>query len=66
MNNDPTAREQVALLTAHEGARLLNGSERHLRRLSDRGAMPQPVRLGTLVRWRRDEIEQWIAAGCPA
>ena len=26
---------------------------------------PQPVRLGRAVRYRRDEVLRWIAAGCP-
>jgi excisionase family DNA binding protein len=40
-------------------------SERHVRRLADAGRMPRPVKLGTLIRWNRVEIERWIAAGCP-
>ena len=43
----------------------LTCSERHVRRLADAGRMPRPVRLGTLIRWNRVEIERWIAAGCP-
>ena len=34
-------------------------------RLRDAGHMPRPVRLGALVRWRRDILDQWIASGCP-
>lgn len=26
---------------------------------------PQPVRLGRAVRYRRAEVEKWVAAGCP-
>ena len=36
-----------------------------VRRLTDRGAMPMPVRLGRAVRYRLDEIESWIQDGCP-
>ena len=36
-----------------------------VRRLTDRGAMPMPVRLGRSVRYRLSEIETWIADGCP-
>jgi predicted DNA-binding transcriptional regulator AlpA len=28
--------------------------------------MPKPHKLGTLCRWSRQEIEDWIAAGCPS
>jgi len=62
---NPTA-PSLALITADEVARQLSCSPRHVRRLSDRGAMPTPVRLGGLVRWERNAIERWIAAGCPA
>ena len=39
-------------------------SIRHVRRLADSGRMPAPVKLGALIRFRRVEIEQWIANGC--
>ena len=40
----------------------LNCSTRHIYRLVDSGKMPKPVRLGSLVRWPRAVIEEWIAA----
>ena len=33
-------------------------------RLRDGGKMPQPLRIGGSVRWRRAELEAWIADGC--
>jgi excisionase family DNA binding protein len=62
----PVQEYQAALLDVGALAALLNCSERHVYRLSDRGAMPAPVRLGALVRWRRLEIVQWISEGCPS
>jgi excisionase family DNA binding protein len=41
-------------------------SPRHVYRLADAGRMPAPLRLGSLVRWDLDAIDQWIAEGCPA
>ena len=41
-------------------------SKRHIMRLADAGKMPRPIKLGALLRWRRDEIERWVADGCPA
>jgi len=38
---------------------------RHVYRLADSDRMPRPLRLGTLVRWDLDELDRWIAAGCP-
>lgn len=46
-------------------ARLCMCSQRHVRRMVESGKMPQPVRLGTLVRWNRCELLAWIADGCP-
>lgn len=57
---------ESVLLTAEQVAAMLACSVRHVRRLADRSAMPKAVKLGSLVRWRREDIEQWIAAGCPA
>jgi predicted DNA-binding transcriptional regulator AlpA len=36
-----------------------------LYKLNAAGRMPTPVRLGSLMRWRRKEIMEWIDAGCP-
>ena len=45
---------------------LLGGcSTRHVYRLADAGRMPRPIKLGSLVRWRRSELESWINSGCP-
>ncbi|MFO0826714.1 MAG: helix-turn-helix domain-containing protein [Phycisphaerales bacterium] len=44
----------------------LGCSVRHVRRLLDAGLMPGAVRIGQLVRWRRDDIARWIERGCPA
>ena len=38
---------------------------RSVRRWADSGRMPKPVKLGSLIRWPRAVIEQWIADGCP-
>jgi excisionase family DNA binding protein len=54
-----------ALVDIEWVASQLTVSSRHVRRLLDAGSMPLPIRLGSLVRWRRQEILDWIAAGCP-
>jgi excisionase family DNA binding protein len=53
-----------ALLDVRAVAALLDCSPRHVYRLSDAGHMPPPVRLGALVRWRRDTLDAWLAGGC--
>lgn len=53
------------LLDARAVARLLACSVRHVYRLADANRMPRPIRLGTLVRWRRAELMSWLEDGCP-
>ena len=60
-----SAENDAALLDVRQVAALLTCSTRHVYRLTDAGRMPRPVNLGRLVRWRRAEIEAWIAEGCP-
>ncbi len=53
------------LLDAESVAALFGCSVRHIHRLVARGGMPQPVRLGALIRWNRQALESWIDEGCP-
>ena len=53
------------LLTVPEVAEICGIAPETVRRMTDRGAMPQPCRLGRAVRYRLDEIEAWIADYCP-
>lgn len=55
-----------ALLSVREVADLLGCSARHVYRMTDAGRMPPPVRLGSLVRWPRATLEEWVANGCPS
>ena len=43
---------------------MLGCSGRHVYRMADAGKLPRPLRIGALVRWRRADIEAWIADGC--
>jgi excisionase family DNA binding protein len=61
----PDLAALAALLDVQEVAALINCSARHVYRLSDSGRMPPPVRLGSLVRWRRQQLLDWLDAGCP-
>ena len=54
------------LLDVGQVAERLNCSARSVYRLADDGRMPPPVKLGSLVRWRADELAQWIDGGCPS
>ena len=67
VGSDPQSVVAVELLDVRDVAALLGRcSIRHVHRLADAGKMPQPIKLGSLVRWRRAELDAWIAAGCPS
>jgi prophage regulatory protein len=53
------------LLTAAEAAAMAGVAKRSWWRYVSSGKAPAPVRLGGAVRWRRSELGEWIAAGCP-
>lgn len=53
------------LLTAAESADMAGVAKRSWWRYVSSGKAPAPVRLGGAVRWRRSELAEWIAAGCP-
>ena len=54
------------LLTTDELAELLRVSRRAVERWAAAGRIPGRVQVGRVVRWRRIEVLEWIAAGCPA
>lgn len=62
MNDIDPAR----LMTVGEVAGLLGLSERQVWKLNTSGKLPAPVRIGRSVRWRRQELLDWIEAGTPA
>ena len=65
-NTLPSGRTEPALISAVELAELLQVSTRTLWRLRSAGKLIKPIKLGGSTRWRLDEVEAWIADGCPA
>jgi excisionase family DNA binding protein len=55
----------VRLIAADEVAAMLDVSTRTVWRLLSTGRMVQPLRIGGSVRWRLDEVREWIKNGCP-
>jgi len=53
------------LLSKADLARLLSVSCRTISRMNAKGETPKAIRLGRLLRWPQNEIDEWIAAGCP-
>jgi len=64
-NEADERHSEPILLPAAEAAKLLSVSERHFYKLHSSGRVPRPIRLGRAVRWRADELRDWVAAGTP-
>ncbi|QDU34898.1 Prophage CP4-57 regulatory protein (AlpA) [Poriferisphaera corsica] len=60
-----TSKSLALLLRAEQVAEFLNISVAHVYRMRNAGKLPKPVKLGGVVRWRLDELKQWVAAGMP-
>lgn len=70
MTGDEKSQEAASLipqlLTTKQAAQLVNVGERTFWRWSRSGIAPRPVKIGsTAVRYSRDEVLDWIRAGCP-
>jgi excisionase family DNA binding protein len=60
------AEAESILIDAKEAAALCGVSVSTWYNLLASGKVPKPVRLGRSVKWRREELLAWVAAGCPA
>lgn len=56
----------ATLLTVKDLAALLNVGKRTIWKWRDGHRLPSPIKVGRVVRWRRADIESWIADGCPS
>jgi excisionase family DNA binding protein len=61
-----TADSGCLAIPAEQVAKLLGVSKRHVAALNASGRLPRPVRLGRSVRWRADELRDWLEAGAPS
>lgn len=65
MSEDTNAVEKAVLLDVKLVAQLTGLSVRTIWRFRDAGYLPPGLKIGpTAVRWRRTDIETWIANGC--
>ena len=57
------------LITETQAAELVGIKARTWRRMTRSGIAPAPIKLGKgerpMIRFRRDELLDWIKAGCP-
>ena len=51
-----------SMMTADDIAAFLQVSTRTVWRLTSSRSLPKPLRIGRTVRWRRSDIEDWIAS----
>lgn len=56
---------QTLLLNVNEVGAEVGLSSRTIWNLRNAGKIPPPIRIGRAIRWKRSDIEQWIAQGCP-
>jgi excisionase family DNA binding protein len=65
MQNSVQLRDDMPeLLTIRELATILKVSQRSIWRLVASGQLVEPLRVGGSIRWRRDDIRDWIIGGC--
>lgn len=62
---EPAGAAKPLLISVNELAQMLGVSTRTTWRHNSSGRIPSPIPVGGLMRWRRQEIEDWIAEGCP-
>lgn len=63
-NNNAVPSNRL-LINVDELSSLLSMSPRTIWRKLSAGQMIQPVRIGGSTRWRLDEVQAWVEAGCP-
>ena len=62
----PTVHDTIPrLLSAKQLGHQLGVDVRTIRRYDAAGKLPRPIRFGGSVRWRQEEIDLWLDAGCP-
>jgi predicted DNA-binding transcriptional regulator AlpA len=54
------------LIPVETVAAMLSISPRSVWRRVSSGEMMKPIKLGDSSRWKREEILDWVAAGCPS
>ena len=65
VTNTQNPSKNCQLLSAKELAKMLSLSKRQIFRLNSCGKIPRPLKIGGSVRFKQDEIADWLAAGAP-
>jgi len=53
------------LLSAAKTAKLLDVARSTLYEWDQQGRIPSPIKIGSRVYWRGEEMREWVEAGCP-
>ena len=61
LKTHPPFDSSTTLVRAKEIAAYVGCSPKHIRKLSERGEFPKPVKAGRLLRWSRQAVERWLA-----
>lgn len=64
MRNQTDPKASDRLINIRTVCEMLACSQRTIYRLVDAGAIPRPLKIGGMLRWRAAEIDEWLAAGC--
>jgi len=69
IHNPPKAinpsQDKEGLMNVKQLAAILNISPRRIWAMRSSGQMPLPVKLGGSIRWKKQEMLDWIQEGCP-
>ena len=57
--------DDPGLLTAGDLAKRLRVSLRQVRKLHSEALLPAPLKIGRSIRWRANELAEWLSAGAP-
>jgi excisionase family DNA binding protein len=60
-----SAAPPSALMGADELARQLGVNVRTLRRMRHEGSVPEPIRIGRLLRWKRIDVDRYLQSRRP-
>lgn len=59
------AAPTALVLSDAQAATMMGCSRSHWRSMDRLGQVPASVKLGRSTKWRRDEVIDWLNAGCP-
>lgn len=62
-NSDSNTDSAPGLLTVNDLARRFQVDRKTIRRWKDEGRLPDPVQIGTVVRWHPGVLDAWLRGG---